>query len=640
MLALYAALDRGELGKEQAREINELHRSLRGKFEELQPGDLLSRGRYLLLSERARSSTPGIVWHAYDLRLEHEVALRLFNATHDDAGFRGYIRGQAHAMARLRHPFIAAVLDPDMQDEPHYGYTTEFLRGGRLIERVERMRGDVGAVVALTTKLANALEFAHARGLIHGALEIRCVDFAEDGEPRLRDFGLSTSRSEARISRGLLPFLAPELLAGGEPTPAVDQYALAKLAVACLIGRETPPVSAATDLLVSLGASGALTRALQQALDTDPDQRFAGVAELRAALDLAQEADSGAPMVERRSAVQRAASPSANPFSAGRPLDGTQVPGRDEDIDRLLGLVADRGSALLLGPRRSGKTSLLRHVARALAAEHPVWSISLEPYPCDTPDAIAVALAPELQNTAGPARVFAERLKKETRWPVILLDELGFLRNADVQVMPSVFSWLRSISQESASIVYAGSPGDWNQVIEAARMQPGSSFGNDIIVHELGPLSREGALAFLAGTAPPDAPIPAEPLGAWILEDCGTWPFYLQVMGYALVDTARRKADRRPFRDRKALYELYETRLIRERNHVFQARWRELAPRVRELILRERGRLPEYTELPIADKKVVRDGGMFDALNGGWLLDRDPPFFDWIRRKYDELEEP
>lgn len=644
LLALYAAVEGGARGREYAREIARLHRSLRGEFSKLQPGDLLADGRYMLLSVRALSSVPGAVWHAYDRRLNREVALRVFNTTTDDPGFRAYVRGQAHAIARLHHPYIAEVFDPDVLDEPHYGYSTEFLRGGRLIDRIERLRGDGRAVAGLVAKLADGLAHAHAGGLVHGALEVRGIDFATDGEPRLRDFGLGSASAQRGLSHGVLPFLAPEILAGGEPSRAADQYGLAQIAAACLFGRQVPPAPhELAKIQASVGAIDQLVAALRRALSPDPEQRFPRMTEFVLALmDVAATALGNSVSLSRTSALhrtlRRATTSPPNPFSSGTPLDGTQVPGREDDVDRVLGLVAARGSALLLGPRRAGKTSLLRNLAPALAVEHMVRSISLEASPCDTPDALAVALAPEFKNVVSPARALAEQLTQEERWPVLLIDEIGYLRNADVRITPTVFSWLRAIGQGTASIVYAGSQSDWNQVLAVAKQQPGSSFGNDIIVHELGPLSSDAALAFLGDTAPPDVPIPAEPVGVWILECCGTWPFYLQVMGYSLVDAARR-GDRRPLDDHHALYELYEARLLRERSHVFEGRWNELDARVRELILRDRTRLPEFAALPLADKKLLRDAGLYNALSGGWLLERDPPFNDWIRRKYDELKE-
>ena len=285
LLALYAALERGEAGKIHVREITELHRSLRGEFAELQPGDLLASGRYLLLSDLPRSSAPGIIWHTQDLRLDREVALRLFNTAHDDPRFRAYVRGQAHAMARLQHPNVAQVLDPNAQDEPYYGYSTEFLGGGRLLDRLKNLSGDVRMVLALTVKLADGLALAHAHGLVHGALEIHCVDFADDGEPKLRDFGLSTVAADSRISRGMVPFLAPEFILNGDLSPAIDQYSLAKIAVACLSGKETPPASTTDESLASIGIHGALATALRRALHDDPAQRFPNIQAFRGALD-------------------------------------------------------------------------------------------------------------------------------------------------------------------------------------------------------------------------------------------------------------------------------------------------------------------------------------------------------------------
>ncbi|WP_437281606.1 pentapeptide repeat-containing protein [Sorangium sp. So ce375] len=326
------------------------------------------------------------------------------------------------------------------------------------------------------------------------------------------------------------------------------------------------------------------------------------------------------------------AGPLPNPFRPGPALtDASALPGRAPVLAELLALIDSRSPAVLRGPRRSGKTSILHHLAARLSPTRAVHHRSLEgrASPLRTADDLAVFLEPSLQSDATPALTLRNRLSSAGN-AVLLLDEVANLHQADA----TVFAWLRAVGQERTSVVLVGSHWDWVTIVEHAfAAAPGSSFGNDVTPVNLGPLAESDAIRFLVDTAPPDVPVEAERTARWIVELCGPWPFYLQVMGYALVQAVR-AGQRRALVERAGVRELYEQRLLLDRDAAFfGARWAELPERARAVLRALRSApdaaLPEVRRLPSEDFALLCDAGLCDAL-GAWLA--DPPFFDWIRR--------
>ena len=120
--------------------------------------------------------------------------------------------------------------------------------------------------------VVEALAAAHKAGLIHGAVHPRSVLIDEDGGVRLGDFiagrALTTAVAQGADSslwRGLNGYIAPELVVGEDPTPAVDVYAVGAMLFTMLSG-EVPPGS--------LRVTPAVERLVQRALDTDVTRRY------------------------------------------------------------------------------------------------------------------------------------------------------------------------------------------------------------------------------------------------------------------------------------------------------------------------------------------------------------------------------
>lgn len=296
----------------------------------------------------------------------------------------------------------------------------------------------------------------------------------------------------------------------------------------------------------------------------------------------------------------------------------------------MLDMVRNNGSVRVVGPRRSGKTSLLNYVQNAVD-DRFVLAVSLQESGDRprSPADLAVSLLPECGSSTNPKTAFEHRLAAEY-WPLILLDEIGYLDEAE----PGLLTWLRALGQRRAAIVYFGSRRDWTRVISRAE-KVGSSFGNDVRGIELGELELPAARRFLVDTAPPDTPISDEPLARWVIERCGGWPFYLQAMGYALVESERMG---QPVREKAAFNELYRSELLRGWNEVFESLWEDIPNKAQRVLAREVNRLrerkqstlPAYDDLGIDERVYLEEQGLID-FERGWLLDQ--PFQDWLRER-------
>src|SRR5204862_5986224 len=111
---------------------------------------------------------------------------------------------------------------------------TEFVAGGTLGDRLGRPM-PLDQVLALTTPLASALDYAHSHGIIHRDLKPTNVLMTPHGEPILSDFGLARLlQSGGRLTNtgsalGTPEYMAPEQAMGGEISAQTDIYAFGVL---------------------------------------------------------------------------------------------------------------------------------------------------------------------------------------------------------------------------------------------------------------------------------------------------------------------------------------------------------------------------------------------------------------------------
>jgi eukaryotic-like serine/threonine-protein kinase len=199
----------------------------------------LIRARYVL-QERLGAGGQGEVWRAHDPQRGEDIALKILRLApgRSAAGWEA-LRHEYESASRLDHPFILKVYEPEREDGT-FLLPMDLATGGDL----RRLRGaNYLAIVPVLLEVAQALEHAHERGVIHRDLKPGNVLFDARGRVKLADFGVSGSAPDPgtdSLIRGLSPFTAsPEQLRGEPPSRADDIYGLGALAYELLSRR--PP---------------------------------------------------------------------------------------------------------------------------------------------------------------------------------------------------------------------------------------------------------------------------------------------------------------------------------------------------------------------------------------------------------------
>jgi len=207
---------------------------------------------YEFLGELGRGGM-GVVYKARHIALRRVVALKMIlRGGHASGAELERFRTEAESIARLQHPNIVQIHEVgDHEGLPFF--SLEFCSGGGLDRKLAGTPLPPREAAALVEKLAHAMQAAHDKGVIHRDLKPANVLLAEDGTPKITDFGLAKKLDEAGKTQdgsvmGTPSYMAPEQAGGKskELGPACDIYALGAILYELLTGR--PPFKAATPL--------------------------------------------------------------------------------------------------------------------------------------------------------------------------------------------------------------------------------------------------------------------------------------------------------------------------------------------------------------------------------------------------------
>lgn len=215
-------------------------------------------GQYELLEEIDRGGM-GVVFKARHPTLRRTVAIKMLLAgafASEEAERR--FRREAAAAARLNHPGIVPVYDVGIVDHPGslHGQTwfaMALIEGTDLARRIESELFDSMAAAQLSTRIVEAIHYAHSKGVIHRDLKPANILLDENSNPHITDFGLSrchddneTQLTAAGQIFGTPGYMSPEQAAGKNESvgPATDIYSLGAVMYCMLTGR--PPFRASS----------------------------------------------------------------------------------------------------------------------------------------------------------------------------------------------------------------------------------------------------------------------------------------------------------------------------------------------------------------------------------------------------------
>ena len=270
----------------------------------IQPGTDI--GRYHILEQLGEGGM-AIVYKAYDTRLETEVAVKAIRIgmLPPDALPRIQKRFEIEArkMAQLTHPNIVPVTDyGEFEGGPYI--VMRYLPGGTLKDMLDHPLS-VNKAVEILLPIANALGYAHQKGLIHRDIKPSNILITENGQPMLSDFGVAKvldvqetqSLTTTGMGVGTPEYMAPEMGTARDFDHRVDIYALgivlyemvtgrkpfiADTPVAVLLKQSSEPLPHPAQFVPEIPAS--FERILFKALAKDPDMRYASMAEFANAL--------------------------------------------------------------------------------------------------------------------------------------------------------------------------------------------------------------------------------------------------------------------------------------------------------------------------------------------------------------------
>jgi serine/threonine-protein kinase len=259
-------------------------------------------GNYQIV-EKIGAGGMGSVYKAYQTALGRYVAIKVLPPqTAGDPSFAERFALEARAIGKLRHPNIVTAYDFAQQGDLAY-LVSDFIDGGTLADQLGHPL-PVDYVLTVLGPIASALDYAHARGVVHRDIKPQNILLSHEGTPVLTDFGLAkiigpgSGVTQAGALMGTAEYIAPECASGAEVAgPAADQYAIAIVAYQMLVGRhpfpsENPisalmahvhkPVPAPSSIGVPLPPN--VESALLRALAKKPGERFARVSEFVRAL--------------------------------------------------------------------------------------------------------------------------------------------------------------------------------------------------------------------------------------------------------------------------------------------------------------------------------------------------------------------
>ncbi|MGH2854213.1 MAG: serine/threonine-protein kinase, partial [Solirubrobacteraceae bacterium] len=258
----------------------------------------------------------GTVYRATQLSLERVVALKVLTVElSSDPAFRERFRREGLLQAALDHPHIVTVYEAGETDNRLF-LAMRMVEGPTLKELILRRQLDDRRALRLLTQVAEALDAAHAKGLIHRDVKPQNVLVGAGDHAYLADFGLTKGHDDAAMTEtgqfvGTIDYISPEQARGERASAGSDVYALTAVLHECLTG-EVPFVRATEEraLLAHLteppprpsqvrpDLPAAMDEVIARGMAKDPSERPASAGELmlkaRRALGAAPE--SSAPL--------------------------------------------------------------------------------------------------------------------------------------------------------------------------------------------------------------------------------------------------------------------------------------------------------------------------------------------------------
>lgn len=247
----------------------------------------------------------GVAWRARDIKLERIVAIKfLLDNENADSGRAKNERlsREATAAAKMLHPSIVQVHQVDEVNGVPF-LVMEYVEGGSLAEKLRSGPLPVEKSVELATSIADAVEHAHEKGIVHRDIKPGNILLDRDGVPRVCDFGLARkldaehSLHQTGDVLGTPAYMPPEQARGENADERSDVYSIGAVLYESLCGRSPFQAAHPWEILYQVTTIDPiplkqlnpaipveLETICQKCLEKNPDRRYQAAAELAAEL--------------------------------------------------------------------------------------------------------------------------------------------------------------------------------------------------------------------------------------------------------------------------------------------------------------------------------------------------------------------
>ncbi|PWB69498.1 MAG: hypothetical protein C3F07_19875 [Anaerolineales bacterium] len=232
------------------------------------------------------------VYRAHDPLFEREVALKILKRDLiDDPHFRERFERETKIIAKLEHAAIVPVYDIGRDNDQMF-FVMRYMAGGSLAERIQKRSLSLNEIAHILRRIAAALDYAHAKGVIHRDLKPGNILFDEDNNAYISDFGIAkiTQTPSKLTSSGIIgtpTYMSPEQAQGETVDGRSDVYSLGVILFEMLSGRApyeaTTPLGMAFKhavdpvpniLKINPNLPAGVDAVLKKVLAKNPDQRY------------------------------------------------------------------------------------------------------------------------------------------------------------------------------------------------------------------------------------------------------------------------------------------------------------------------------------------------------------------------------
>jgi|GEM_PF-2739609 len=184
------------------------------------------------------------VYRAYQEELDRHVAVKVLSSQlSTDSSYVARFNQEAKIAASLEHPHIVPVYDFGIHDDNMMFVVMRLLTGGTLLDKFDGQPMNKHEVITIVTAIAQALDYAHGRNIVHRDVKPGNIMFDGQGTTYLVDFGIARATQQTDVNLtaqnmvlGTPLYMPPEQWRGTTPVPATDQYALAVIAYQMVTG--------------------------------------------------------------------------------------------------------------------------------------------------------------------------------------------------------------------------------------------------------------------------------------------------------------------------------------------------------------------------------------------------------------------